>query len=173
MVDLAKAIGRGEKNPTTEVVGELILSELDKRRVEIAARRVFHRCQLRHNLSLPKEEISRISSQAEMRKAIAKKALWLQESHFSHDFSEEASNIFDTQMAAIEEAVTLRSVVDALRFLPGRELLAKLAPLMGVTNQTHLINVAAEHIYPDDYPELKFLRVHIRRRQLEGHAPSN
>ena len=70
----------------------------------------------------------------------------------------------DSELAIIDGALRDKDVRTALKLLPGKELLGKLAPMAGCKNGTDLMRSIKRNLAVTDFAEVSALSQSIKRR---------
>jgi len=68
----------------------------------------------------------------------------------------------DGELANIDKAIDECNVLQGLRFLPGKEVLAKLAPMAGCKNGTDLMRSIKKNLSVNDFEVISLLSNEIR-----------
>lgn len=154
---IAGRIGSQETQPTPEVVQRLILDSLEATKLFVAARRAFAKSRVALAVSLEKKLITAASTREELTAQIREAAtseLRKAESSISPD-QVEAS--FNAEVAVIESVIAQCNIEAALRYLPAKELLNRLAPRAGCKNGSDLMRSLRRNFKPEEFPDTKSL----------------
>lgn len=152
---IGERIGSQEQDISTEIINKLILENLNENKLFIAAKRVFARSNINLRVNLTKQalinmrdpqhllETLKISSEEEILKA-------------EDSCSIESLNLLlQEELDSIEHALVTSDVNAALIYLPGKELLNKLAPKAGCRNGEDLMRSLRRNFTPNDFSEIK------------------
>jgi len=147
----AESIGSQETVLTQQDVEEIIFTTLDDQKLSIALRRSFVDSTLTVRLSIEKSALSSVSSKEDAMGIIREKSS--EEVNKAMDaMSDDAfESKLDEELAEIESAIVNRDVMEALHFLPGKELLSRLAPKAGCKNGTDLVRSIKRNLKVDNY----------------------
>ncbi len=81
--------------------------------------------------------------------------------------------LLDDELAHIDRVINEGNVTAALRLVPGKGLLAKLAPRTGCKNGTDLMRSVKRNLEVDSFPEVKSLSDGIRASVAQQVAPAD
>jgi energy-coupling factor transporter ATP-binding protein EcfA2 len=158
LCQLGSALGTVEKAPTESEIKERIAVDLEEHLLRVVIARTTVRAQVRLNVALQSAEIRSAKSEAELRQALENAAVAETGKAGAHVGSEATLKIFDEEMAACRSALLNRDIEQMLVFVPGKELLARLAPKIGCKDASALARGIYKHIDPAAYPALVKLR---------------
>lgn len=135
----AKRIGSQEVPLTEAEVERIIFEKLSMEKLQIALRRCFSSSTFTVRVSLEKSVLSTVTSREEAMDHIRRKSV--EEISKAVEAMSEAvfEERLDTELANIKRAIVSKDVLTALKYLPGKELLALLAPKAGCKNGTDLM----------------------------------
>lgn len=171
MAEAAKSIGSQDPLLSEDQVAVEIFSHLEKQKLSIALKRCFSDSTLTVRMSLERSQISSLKSKEE--------AMALIEDVSSDEIRKaveamstgEFERRLDLEIANIEQILHDKNVNMALHFLPGKELLAKLAPRTGCKNGTDLMRSVKRNLDVNKYDltaELKaYLKSNMTRQETE------
>ena len=155
---VAERIGSREKILTAGKVETQIFSSLEEDRLSIAAQRVFARSHINLGVSLTRKVIASAATRESLVAAINEAA------HKELSRADAAvnparlENDLDSEIAKIDEIIKNRDVDLALRYLPGKELLIKLAPQAGCRSDTDLMRSLKRNFEPGHFAATARLR---------------
>ncbi len=139
IIAAATCIGSQASLPTKEGISELIFSELSTQRLMIALKRSFSDSTFTVRMSLDKSLLKNVTTKEDAMKHIKDKSM----DEVSKAVEAMSDAVFeqriDRELACIDKILAEKNVVDALKFLPGKQLLSKLAPRTGCKNGTDLM----------------------------------
>lgn len=155
---IGERIGSQEEEITVEKVSTLIFSMLDESKLEIAAKRVFSRAQISLGVSLRKKVVKESENKEQLLSHLRQASdNELQKAVEACDINTLESYL-DEELISISEAVELKNINRALYFIPGKELLNKLAPKAGCRNGDDLMRSLRRNFKPDDFEQIKSFR---------------
>ncbi len=155
---IAERIGSQEEEITAEKVSELILTMLNDGKLEIAAKRVFLRAKISLGVSLRKRVIKdsenkeqliahlKEASNGELQKAVQACDIQILEAYL------------DEELASISEAIESQNIDRALYFIPGKELLNRIAPKAGCRNGDDLMRSLKRNFKPEDFAQISVFK---------------
>ncbi len=158
IIAASKAIGSQEELPTEDEIRRIILERLDQQKLKIAMKRCFSESTLTVRMSLEKSlltqvdnvvaalEMMREKSTEEIKKAAEAMSMELFESRLKSEIDD------------INKIIADKDVNRALAYLPGKELLAELAPKSGCKNGTDLMRSVKRNLKVEDYEVITQLR---------------
>jgi ABC-type cobalamin/Fe3+-siderophores transport system ATPase subunit len=162
IVAAAKAIGSQERELQHSDVENLIFSELEAQRLQIALRRSFAESEFTVRLSLERSEMASSSTKEEVMALMQSKSA-IEVSKAVEAMSEKVfEERLDRELERVDLATSTRNVRDALRLLPGKELLAKLSPKAGCRNSTDLMRSVKRNLKPDVSQYVSELSIQLR-----------
>jgi len=158
LVAAANAIGSQEQMPTEEDVNDEIFKQLEEQSLSIALRRRFPDATFTLRLSLEKSVINHVSSKEEAMNLIRQKST----SEIAKAVQAMDETIFeqrlDEELSRIEEIISNRDTLGALRFLPGKQLAASLAPKAGCKNAADLMRSIKKNLSVASFPAIAALK---------------
>jgi energy-coupling factor transporter ATP-binding protein EcfA2 len=159
--DLARKLKLVSPLPTEEVVLAHIWEFMKSDQLRIAALRTFSRASLRLGVSIDKKTLRSATDVAGLRNLIGTAAR--NEADKAHRSIGEAAtlDILDAELRRVEGALGSRDPLTMLRLVPGKELLAQLAPRVGCRDRMMLLRAASEHLTVSDYPHLVELQAQL------------
>jgi len=153
LVAAAQKIGSQNPLPTVDEVTVMIFQELQQQRLPIALRRAFSEATVTVRMSLERSVLTTVSTKEDAMEHIRRKSA--EEVSKAVDAMSEAAfeARLDRELATIDRALAERDLALALKLVPGKELLARLAPRAGCKNSTDLMrsvkrNLSAENFAP-------------------------
>lgn len=158
---IADRIGSQDNLPTSDEITEKILQELAASKLVIAARRVFAKAKISLAVSIDRKLLAAATDRAILVDEI-RQAATTEVQKATAIGPDQVNQAFDDEVNSIEEVIAAKNVEMALRLLPAKELLAKLAPKAGCKNATDLMRSLRRNFKPSDFPQLSELaaRVH-------------
>lgn len=160
---VAARIGSLEHPITPDDVRNQILTRLGSQRLAIAARRVFARSHITLGVSLERKVMAAVSSRdallAQM-KAAAETELQKAQGQLS---PEQLEQLLDTELSTIDNILATQDIEAALRLLPGKELLATLAPKAGCRTGSDLMRSLRRNFKPDEFPATLSLSLALQK----------
>ena len=157
IVAAARAIGSQKDLPTEEEVTNTILDELNSNRLSVALKRSFSDSTFTVRMSLERSVLARMATKEEAMTHIRSKA----EEEVSKAVDAMSEAVFekrlDKELAKIDKTLANRDVIIALRLVPGKQLLAKLAPRTGCKNGTDLMRSIKRNLCIESFEPLKKL----------------
>lgn len=153
----AKKIGSQENITSEDDVRCLIFNELNRQKLQIALKRCFSESAFTVRLSLERSVLSSVGTKDEAMRHIRTKVT--EEVSKAVDAMSETAfeERLDRELAEIEKTIQDKNVLNALRLLPGKELLAKLAPMTGCKNGTDLMRSIKRNLSVKDFEEVNRL----------------
>lgn len=159
---VALRIGSQESELNSDDVLGQILESLESEKLAVAARRVFARSRISLAVSVEKKLLAAAESKDALIAKIKEAAnAELQKAEVAIS-PEQVEGFFHTELEAIEAALSARNAESALRFLPAKELLNKLAPRAGCKNGSDLMRAIRRNFKPDEFPLTKTLAEELR-----------
>jgi len=76
--------------------------------------------------------------------------------------SEATISIFDEELERCTQAFNNQDIDEILRLIPGKKLLAKIAPKTGCKDTAALARAAYKHLKPESFPPLRLLKEEIQ-----------
>ena len=160
---VASRIGSQEHTLTSEQVVDLIISTLDSEKLLVAAKRVFAKSRLTLAVSVERGLLATASNREELLAQIKLAATDELEKAQSTLSPAQLEADFHSELVAIEGIISTRSVEGALRLLPAKELLNKLAPRAGCKNGSDLMRSLRRNFKPHEFEWTKDLATEIAR----------
>lgn len=139
VTQVAERIGSQEITLTESAVETLIYEQLQNERVAIATRRVFHALKINLAVSLSRKNLDGMTTAEQLVDAIAE-ACAAEISKAQETFDKvRAAELISNELRIIDKIIETRDLESALRYIPGKELLQKLAPRAGCRNGADLM----------------------------------
>jgi ABC-type lipoprotein export system ATPase subunit len=162
LVAAASAIASQEVNLTEKEVKDCIFHELRSKRISIALKRSFANAGVTVRLSLEKSTLAAISTKDEAMNLI--KDISAGEINKAVEAMDESAfeARLDSELAHIDQIISSGDVIAALRLVPGKELLAKLAPRAGCKNGVDLMRSVKSNLSLEQFSVVKSLANEIR-----------
>jgi energy-coupling factor transporter ATP-binding protein EcfA2 len=158
IVAVAERIGSQENSLTEEVVTDLIFDQLRSERTAIAARRAFLALRINLAASLPKKALAEIADAGQLVDAIAdacSKEITKAQELFD---KARATQLIQQELSKIDEIDNSRNLDAALKYIPGKELLQKLAPKAGCRNGADLMRSISKNFNASQFSHTNELR---------------
>jgi ABC-type lipoprotein export system ATPase subunit len=152
---IGRRIGSQEEDISSADIADTIFSSLEENKLSIAAKRVFASAKITLGVSLTKRVLRESGDQTQLLenlKGAAEEEIQKAVEKCGIDSLERS---LQDELANIDEAIGTKNINDALKFLPGKELLNKLAPKAGCRNGDDLMRSLRRNFNPDDFEEIK------------------
>jgi energy-coupling factor transporter ATP-binding protein EcfA2 len=160
----ARKIGSMPEIISEERIKNVIFDELQRQRLTIALKRSFYDSTFTVRMSLDRSVISSVGTKEEAMRHIQNKST----EEISKAVDAMSESVFerrlDSELAIIDGALRDKDVRTALKLLPGKELLGKLAPMAGCKNGTDLMRSIKRNLAVTDFAEVSALSQSIKRR---------
>ena len=157
IVAAAASIGSQETLLAEDDVSTTILDELRDNRLPIALKRTFSDTTFTVRMSLERSVLSTVETKDEVMIHIRNKST----EEVSKAVEAMSEKVFeerlDEELKAIDNALASRDVFVALKFVPGKQLLAKLAPKTGCKNGTDLMRSVKRNLRFEEFEKMKSL----------------
>ncbi|WP_008293746.1 AAA family ATPase [Congregibacter litoralis] len=158
---LAGALGTLEKPLSRAEFEQELFDYLNENELEICAKRTNARLNLNIRPSVPSKTLKKVASYADLERAFIENV----SSQMAH-----ANTVFDEQSvkAALEDERTRlqaiksgRDVHEALKLLPGKELLKRYAKSLGLTDTNSLARAVRKHLDVESFPAIAVLKTRL------------
>lgn len=163
LVSIADRIGSQENTITKEFISEKIFSTLETQKLSIAAKRLFSQAKISLGVSLQRKILSGIDTQ----EALIKHLKSASESEIQKAVEAVGQDVLEEQLINeikyIDKALSNKDIIQALKLLPGKELLNQLAPKAGCRNSTDIMRSLRRNFKPEDFTPTKQLKVLLER----------
>jgi len=170
LVAAAEKIGSQENPPTTGEVQGVIFDELQRQRLTIALKRSFSESTLTVRMSLERSILATVTTKEEAMVHIKDKSA----EEVSKAVEAMDEGVFEThldqELAEIDRVITDRDINAALKLVPGKELLAKLAPRVGCKNGTDLMRSVKRNLNLDSFAIVRHLADEIKASIAQQNA---
>ena len=155
---IGSRIGSQEEDINIDDVTNIILASLNENKLAIAAKRVFANSKIALGVSLTKRVLKdseneehllnnlKEASEEEIQKAVVICGI------------ESLESSLQEELAAINTVIETRDVNTALYYLPGKELINKLAPKAGCRNGDDLMRSLRRNYSPADFADINSFR---------------
>jgi hypothetical protein len=162
LVAAAEIIGSQEPSLTTDEVQNRIFDELQRQRLPIALKRSFAGAEHTVRMSLERSILATVTTKEEAMLHIRNKSA--EEVSKAVEAMDEGAfeTHLDQELSQIDKVIAERDINTALRLVPGKELLSKLAPRAGCKNGTDLMRSVKRNLNLDLFPVVKELSEVIR-----------
>lgn len=157
---VAKSLGTADPIPTEEEITQLIFDYFQQEVLRIAATRMASRARIKLNVSLQPSTF-KYADEALLRQIIETEATKEALKANAYVGGAAVSGIFDEELRRCQNALGERDISKVLQFVPGKELLAQLAPHAGCKDASMLSRAVYKHLNPIDFEPLKTLRDRI------------
>lgn len=158
---VAGRIGSQESQLTSQDVEKEIFDELEASKLMVAARRVFFRAKLTLAVSVERKLVSAAPERSKLLSEIRRAAV--EEVRKAESLSpDELEKLFDQELNEIDRVLSTRDVSKALRLLPAKNLLNRLAPRAGCRNAADLMRSLRHNFRPDGFSQLSALAAKLR-----------
>lgn len=149
LVAAAHKIGSQEKMPTVTEVQDLIFEELQRQRLLIAYNRTVPDFSFNARLSIERSSLANVRTKEEVMNLIREKAV--EEVSKARCMINETvvEQRLDSELAHIDRVLSERDVLQALKLVPGKELLTKLARRTGCKSGIDLIRSIKNNLSTD------------------------
>lgn len=162
LVAAAEAIGSQEPLPSCDDVADIIFAQLESQRLQIALKRAFSESNFTVRLSIEKSVLANVSTKEEAMEHIRTKSA----EEASKAVEAMSETVFeqrlDVGLNLIDQTIADQDVPTALKLLPGKQLLAILAPKAGCKNATDLMRSIKRNLLPEPFGVVKELTHDIR-----------
>lgn len=159
---IANRIGSQESSPTIEEITVRIFEELHKQKLVVAARRVFAKAKISLAVSIDRNLMAAATDRAALELQLREAATTEVEKASAALGPDQVTEAFAEEVTAIERVITTRNVEASLRILPGKALLAQLAPRAGCRNAADLMRSLRRNFKPAEFPLLADLAMRVR-----------
>lgn len=158
IVKVADRIGSQETALTEDIVKEIIFEQLDIQRTAIAARRAFFVLKINLAASIARKDLGSITDDEQLVNAIVEACnIELEKANEKFDKTY-TSNVVQHELNTINDIISSKNLEFALKYVPGKELLQKLAPKAGCRNGTDLMRSLSKNFNAIDFVHTKALR---------------
>lgn len=159
----AQQIGSQDNIISEDDVRNIIFDELLRQKLQIALKRSFSDSTFTARISLDRYLISTVKTKEDAMTHIRSRSN--EEIRKAVDAMSELvfEQRLDKELATIEKTLLDKDVLVALKILPGKELLAKLAPMAGCKNGTDLMRSIKRNLSVKNFPEAKVLSDAIKQ----------
>lgn len=165
---IAKKIGSQAKLLEVKEVSDAIFAELRAQLHNIAAKRYFAKANLRLAVSVSRKILDKAAALDELIGVVRQECeIEAAKAHMRFD-PDDAEQFIRDEVSRLNTIVTAGNVVEALKYLPGKELLNKLAPRAGCANATDVMRSLRANFKPADFSETAALASKLTR---ESAAP--
>lgn len=161
-VAVADRIGSQEPPLSEFEVQELILESLRDQRLSVAARRVIARSRIHLGVSVEKRVISASNSRDELVLRLRAAAEAELDKATATVGPDQVEAEVDRELALLDAALAGRDIVQALRLLPAKEVLGKIAPRVGCKSGTDYMRALKRNFEPSAFAKLDELRVALQ-----------
>jgi energy-coupling factor transporter ATP-binding protein EcfA2 len=173
LVAAAEKIGSQENPITTDEVENIIFAELQRQRLSISLKRSFSGSSITVRMSLERSVLATITTKEKAMEYIKdKSAEEVRKAVAAMDEGVFEANL-DKILVKIDKVVEDRDVNAALKFLPGKQLLMKLASRAGCKNGTDLMRSIKKNLDFESFPIVKELAEAIKASIAEQEASAD
>ncbi|MBD0778252.1 ATP-binding protein [Maribacter sp. ANRC-HE7] len=162
VVQITQNMGLKEAVPTAEEIENLIISEFEKLKLEIAAQRVFDRAKINLAVSIPKTELKQIDTVESLELKLIEESK--SQTEYANENLDEAKikEILKTELDFCEKAINERDIELILSLLPGKSLIAKISSISGARNPSDYARACTKHLSIDEYEPFKKLKESLK-----------
>ncbi len=173
LVSAAERIGSQENPVTLDEIENTIFDELQRQKLSIALKRNFSGATITVRMSLERSILATVATKDEAMEHIRNKSA--EEVSKAVDAMDEGEfeQRLDQELAFIDEVITGRDINGALKLLPGKQLLNKLAPRAGCKNGTDLMRSIKRNLNLDSFPTIKELANSIKASIAQQEVQTN
>lgn len=158
IVQVAERIGSQESPLTVDTVTTIIFDQLQSERTAIAARRAFFALKINLAASLSRKNLEGLTTAEQLVDAITEAC--------THEIAK-AQEVFDRtrttqliqqELSAIDGIFESKNLDEALKYIPGKELLQKLSPKAGCRNGADLMRSLSKNFEASNFCHIRALR---------------
>ncbi len=156
-VAVAKRIGSRETLIEARDVEDIVFAELARKRLAIAARRVMRRARITLGVSIDRRAMGEVSSETALisqLRCAAGREIEKAKSSISPDLVE---GLATEELARIDGILVDRNLDAALQILPGKELVALIAPQVGCRNAIDYMPALRTNVAAHEFPGTRSL----------------
>jgi hypothetical protein len=161
LVAVANALGTAPTIPTQTEIEDAILGYLKSNLFSIAVKRMANRAQVRLGVSLKRAALVGVADEASLHRLVEQEAI-KEEAKASKFIGAVATlAILDEELKRCDRAIASRNMEEALKLVPGKELLKSLAPRVGCKDDAAVARAAYKHLDVINFKNLEALRTQI------------
>lgn len=158
---IAHALGTVDPIPSQEDLNARIVEFFSEQKLTICATRVFSRLEHRIGVAAKRQIFKKLSSY-ETLDTLIKSEVASEVAKVESAFSEiEVAKVFEEERLRCENAINDEDVHTMLVIAPGKELLNRLAPMVGCKNSLAVARAALKHIDPTQHQLVASIRATI------------
>ncbi|WP_339411771.1 AAA family ATPase [Pseudomonas sp. EA_35y_Pfl2_R5] len=158
IVAVSNRIGSQEKELTLTEVNDYIFSSLEFAKLSIAAKRVFSKSKITLGVSLTKKVLTNANSTSQIIEELKSVAEEEVKKAIEMCDIKTLEIMLTEEISKINLAISEKDLNSALLYLPGKELLNKLAPKAGCRNGDDLMRSLKRNFKPSDFHKLNQLK---------------
>jgi ABC-type cobalamin/Fe3+-siderophores transport system ATPase subunit len=162
LVAIANKIGSQESPLLVDEIEDKIINQLEKQKLVIALKRSFVKASINVSISLERKILSSVSTKEDAMEHIR----GISDIELTKAADAMDINVFETKLDSelekINSTIQERDIYMALKLLPGKELLNKLAPRAGCKNGTDLMRSVKRNLNIDSFKLVKELAGKIK-----------
>jgi energy-coupling factor transporter ATP-binding protein EcfA2 len=158
VVKVTHKMGLKETIPTIEEIEELIISEFEKLKLEIAAQRVFDKAKINLAVSIPKTELKQIETVEDLESKLIEESKSQTEYATENLDEEKVKEYLKAELDFADQVISERNIELILSLLPGKSLIAKMSGISGARNPSDYARACTKHLEIDDYSQFKSLK---------------
>ena len=163
LIELADQLGIDQFPDRTELI-ERLKKCFENQKHSTSARRLACRCKSKRHVSLTKDQLSRIASDADLIRAVKKSAELDQKNPPVETSVDNVAKIIREELKRCKDTLDGNDILDMLRLFRGKELLDEFAQLLDLPDRHAVARFVARKLSPDDFPHMKLLRDSILGR---------
>ncbi|WP_293702122.1 MULTISPECIES: AAA family ATPase [unclassified Sphingopyxis] len=169
---VASSLGTASPIPDENVIVDFILEFARENQLKVAARRAASRFDYRIGASIPNRTLANLGNKEQV-KTLLKSDILSQTKRAQEETTDaKIGEAVDREYEAIGNAVDKSDIDELLRLLPGKELLAKIAPKCGCVDANAVARAARHHLNASAFPTLTALQAAIVMRLELGQPPA-
>ena len=171
VVQVAEKLGFSSGDFTIKSVAKTILDELDKQRLQIAAKRVIASSKIGLGVSIQRSVISKLATPEELTKCILEAGDSEVAKAVEVFGADNLQSKLHSELAHISNVIATCNIEAALLLIPGKELAHKLAKSLGLQHAEALVKFLKGSFQVDQFDHLKLVRSEISSRLNGRKAP--
>ncbi len=170
---IASSLGTTEKLPSISDLEDQIYAYLESQSLQICARRLSAQLTQRIGVSVPSNALKNVSSLDDLERLFFSD-IETNRAQFESKFGEpNVSNVISMEWGELQRIVEARDLKQALRMVPGKELLGKLARQIGCIDTNAVARAARRHIGQADFAVINDLRTTLQNAIVEPQNASS
>lgn len=158
LIEIARALGTVPDLPDDQKLRNSICSFAKEIRLKIIARRVAAQLNIRIGVSIPSKTLTKISDENQL-KTLLLEDVRTQKEMVSERYQEQLiMAVVDQETSQLDYAIENSDIEELLKLVPGKELLARLAPQVGCVDSNAVARAARHHLKIESSPALVSLK---------------